>query len=113
MEPKLNPQPDTSTCSPLEDYKPMPKMEPVNKLVYCDYVAAMIKEQLSKQTGMGFGKIISDLDPKEGFLISHKKVVELHYMGRDYKITVEEARTRTNNTLSDSMHVHHCRVCWL
>jgi hypothetical protein len=89
MEPKLNPQPDTNLCNPLDDYKPMPKMQTEIKLIYCDYVAAIIKEQLSKQTGMGVGKINSDLDPKEGFLISHKKVIELHYMGLDYKITVE------------------------
>jgi len=93
MEPKLDPKPDTSTCNPLTDFKPMPKMDankPLNGLVYCDYLAAMIKENLSKQTGMAVSKIASDLHPTEGFLQSHKKVIEVEYMGRTYKITVED-----------------------
>jgi hypothetical protein len=91
MEPKLNPQSDLNTCNPLSDYKPMAKMDnPLNKLVYCDYLAALIKQFLSKQTGMAVSKVISDLHPVEGFLQSHKKAIDVEYMGRTYKITVED-----------------------
>ena len=75
MEPKLNLM-TINTCNPLTDFKPMPKMEsdkPLNGLVYCDYLAAMIKENLSKQTGMKTSKIQSCLlytspSPRDGLL---------------------------------------------
>jgi hypothetical protein len=92
MEPKLDSKPDLSTCSPLSDFKPMPKMDtskPLNGLVYCDYLATLIKNLL-RQMGIKSGKIEIDLDPTDGHLVSHKKVLECEYMGRTYKITVED-----------------------
>jgi hypothetical protein len=71
----------------------MPKMDaskPLNGLVYCDYIAALIKAMLDLQAGIDPKKIVSDLHPTEGFLQSHKKVIEAEYMGRTYKITVED-----------------------
>ena len=93
MEPKLNPQPDLNTCNPLTEYKPMPKMDttkPLNGLVYCDYIAALIKDLLVKQSGMAVGKIEFDLHPNDGYLMSHKKILTVDYMGRNYKITLED-----------------------
>lgn len=92
MEPKLNPQPDLNTCNPLTDFKTMQTMatNQQNQMIYCDYIAALIKSMLGTQSGMALGKIVSDLHPEEGFLQSHKKVMQLDYMGRTYKITVED-----------------------
>ena len=37
------------------------------------------------------GRVRSDLHPHEGYLLSTKKTIEAEYLGKKYKITIEEA----------------------
>lgn len=64
-------------------------------MVYCDKFAAAIKDALNRPDPDGIiagcGPMKYDLDPVDGYLVSHKKVLFAADMfGRHYKITVEE-----------------------
>jgi len=67
-------------------FKPSP-------VAYCDYIAEMIKMGLPGDTGgeVSTGRVRSDLHPHEGYLLSTKKTIEAEYLGKKYKITIEEA----------------------
>jgi len=88
----------------MEDFKPMIKMS-TNKVVeialdtagkatsimaYCDYIANSIKHALPV-TGVATSTVKSDLHPEGGYLLTTKKTIEAEYLGKKYKITVEEA----------------------
>jgi hypothetical protein len=42
-------------------------------------------------TGVATGVVVSDLHPEGGYLLTTKKTIEAEYLGKKYKITVEEA----------------------
>ena len=80
----------------MEDCKPMLKMateaiqQAQSLVVYCDYIANTIKHSLPS-TGVKTSTVINDLHPEGGYMVSTKKVVEAEYLGKKYRITVEEA----------------------
>ncbi len=62
-------------------------------MAYCDELQDEIKTHLNKNTRFHVTKVNWDLHPKEGYLLSTKKVIELEdsdYGNKKYKITVEE-----------------------
>ena len=73
----------------MNDFRPMLKMateaikEAQTLSVYCDYIAETIKFSLPT-TGVKTSNVQSDL-------LSTTKVITAEYLGRLYKITVEEA----------------------
>ena len=73
----------------MNDFKPMIKMateaiaEAQNLVSYCDYIAETIKHALP-----GTGVVTSHVQPD---LMSSRKTVFADYLGKKYKITVEEA----------------------
>ncbi len=80
----------------MNDFKPMLKMateaiqHAQSLVVYCDYIANSIKHFLPS-TGVQTSTVINDLHPEGGYMVSTKKVVEAEYLGKKYRITVEEA----------------------
>jgi len=78
----------------MNEFKPMIKMvtEAIDQaqslIVYCDYIANTIKHALPP-AGVQTSTVINDLHP-HGYMASTKKVVEAEYLGKRYKITVEE-----------------------
>lgn len=80
----------------MNDFKPMLKMateaiqEAQSLVVYCDYIANTIKHALPS-TGVATSTVKSDLHSTAGYLISHIKTIEAEYLGKKYRITVEEA----------------------
>ena len=68
------------------------------KLSYCDYIADKIKKNLNaatdlfdKEKQLSAGPVKMDLHPREGYLMSTKKTVEVaDWNGKKYKVTVEE-----------------------
>ena len=73
----------------MNDFKPMIKMateaitEAKSLVSYCDYIAETIKHALP-----GTGVVTSHVQPD---LMSSSKTVFAEYLGKNYKITVEEA----------------------
>lgn len=66
------------------------------RLVYCDYIAAIIKQEL-KRVCDAAGLIVEvgptelDLDPRDGYMLSHKKTLIVEGAnGQRYRVTVED-----------------------
>lgn len=80
----------------MNDFKPMLKMataaiqQAQSLVVYCDYIANTIKHALPL-AGITTSTVINDLHPQDGYMVSTKKTVEAEYLGKKYRITVEEA----------------------
>lgn len=85
----------------MEEFKKMVKGDVVNDyyegvkglLVYCDFIADLIKTTLpgAASGNIKCGTVQSYLHPEHGYLVSSKKVIDAEYLGKHYKITVEEA----------------------
>jgi len=62
-------------------------------MAYCDYIAhSVIKPALGEDSFITeVGKVKMDLCPKEGYLVSTTKTINVKDQnGKEYKITVEE-----------------------
>lgn len=67
------------------------------QLSYTDLLAVCIKEKLEGDFpitkydgGMQISGIRWDLHPEHGYYLSSKKVIEIRYLNKKYKITIEE-----------------------
>tara|TARA_R100001143_G_C3246282_1_gene81453 strand:+ start:118 stop:345 length:228 start_codon:yes stop_codon:yes gene_type:complete len=72
-------------------------MKPKLELSYTDLIAVCIKEKLQNEFpltkydgGMQVDGIKWDLHKKEGYYLSSKKTILVNYLGKGYKITIEE-----------------------
>jgi hypothetical protein len=80
----------------MEDFKTMAQIavesaaKATSLMAYCDYIANSIKLALPV-TGVSTSAVKSDLHPEGGYLLTTKKTIEAEYLGKKYKITVEEA----------------------
>lgn len=80
----------------MEDFKTMAQIavesaeKATSLMAYCDYIANSIKHALPV-TGVSTSAVKSDLHPEDGYLLTTKKTIEAEYLGKKYKITVEEA----------------------
>lgn len=67
-------------------------------LAYCDYIAhtvirpAMMKDVLEEGGVLEeVGRVVLDLEPKEGYMISTAKRIEVSdFNGKKYRVTIEE-----------------------
>lgn len=61
-------------------------------MAYCDYIASLVKDLLPGASGLSIktGRVKSDLHEEMGYIISTSKTISAEYLGKKYKITIEE-----------------------
>lgn len=81
----------------MNEFKPMIKMftdtatQVHSMMSYCDYIANTIKHALPP-TNVAVGPIQSHLHPEGGYLVTSKKIIDAEYLGKNYRITIEEIK---------------------
>lgn len=87
----------------MKDFQPMIKMttdtmvevaldtagKAKSVIAYCDYIANAIRHALPV-VGVFTEHVKSDLHPEGGYLVSTTKTISAEYLGKQYRITVEE-----------------------